>query len=158
MTVSTLVRSIVGQLIGRLHQVPPHVMHVMDQSQSQLHEAAKNAAVQEILVYLVSTIFRATYLVLDAADECKEDVLSSLVRILHGAGPRLCIWVTSRRVEIDLTLLRPAEFEVSGNVVDFKAYLDYRIINDPSLARWARGRLALHVHIRDTIAEAADGM
>jgi hypothetical protein len=97
------------------------------------------------------------FIVVDALDECREDVRQGLVTQLEALRPSVQLMVTSRpHIPSEFS---SAELEVRATDDDLRDYVDARIRDrDRLLAKHLEGREELRNDIRKRVVENADGM
>ncbi len=103
--------------------------------------------------------FSTVYLVLDALDECLEEVRSPLILQLKAFSPSVRLLVTTRFIDGILSEFRnDTTLEIRANSEDLKRYIGSRIEGNSRLARQLQGKAALAQEICDGIIAKADGM
>ncbi|KAL3461174.1 nucleoside phosphorylase domain-containing protein [Aspergillus heterothallicus] len=155
-SLQALLAAVLRQLVQQCPEPPSsvvdlHASHTAHQSQPLLEELCS-------VVVDVMHKFPQVYLVVDALDECPDDaardLLSNLRDVQQSTGMKL---VTTSRPTIDL-----GEFfgeyetlEIRALEHDVRAVLESRMIKLPRLVREDK---SLQKRIKDSIAEAVDGM
>ncbi|KAL8893733.1 MAG: hypothetical protein Q9192_004980, partial [Flavoplaca navasiana] len=99
------------------------------------------------------------YLVIDALDECLEEIRSPLILHLKTFSPSIRLLVTTRFIDGILSEFRnDTTLEIRANSEDLKRYIGSRIEGNSRLARLLQGKTALAHEIYDAIIAKADGM
>ena len=107
----------------------------------------------------VSKSFGTVYLVIDALDECLEEVRSPLILHLKALSPSIRLLLTTRPIDGILSEFRnETTLEISANSEDLRRYIGSRIEGNSRLARQLQGKTALAHEICDGIIAKADGM
>ncbi|KAL9032261.1 MAG: hypothetical protein Q9180_006603 [Flavoplaca navasiana] len=103
--------------------------------------------------------FGTVFLVIDALDECLEEIRSPLIHHLKAFSPSIRLLVTTRFSDGILTEFRnDTTLEIRANPEDLKRYIGSRIEGNSRLARQLQGKTALAQEICDGIIAEADGM
>jgi hypothetical protein len=152
-TATTLFGSIVRQLLERKPTVPKNITDLFESVQGRALTHGEYLLVGQGL----ARSFRAVHILVDAIDECSDSVRKQLLSSLVDLGPNVGLFVTSRP-DIGTVLSDAVVTTFEGNTNDFKAYLDYHMLREEFIRRYTANHPALHVLVRDTIAEKANGM
>ena len=116
---------------------------------------------QEIFGALENCItqLRTTYLVVDAMDECSEDVRNTLMKYFRTLPEQIRLLVTTRHVDEILLQFRDSpRVEIRANPDDLKKYIASRIEGNRRLESYMRDRASLLQDICDKVTTKADGM
>ncbi|KAL8669376.1 MAG: hypothetical protein Q9168_006037 [Polycauliona sp. 1 TL-2023] len=99
------------------------------------------------------------YIVVDAVDECSEEVRNTLVPALKALPDNVRILITTRPIH-EITHLFPSspKLEIRATDTDLTKYISSRIANNSRLARHVHGHLTLEHDICTLIKAKADGM
>ena len=105
------------------------------------------------------TQLRTTYLVVDAMDECSEDVRNTLMKFFRTLPGQIRLLVTTRHIdEILLQFRNSPRVEIRANPIDLKKYVASRIERNRRLESHVRDRASLLQDICDKVTTKADGM
>ena len=100
-----------------------------------------------------------TYLVVDAMDECSEDVRNTLMKYFRTLPEQIRLLVTTRHIdEILLNFRDSPRVEIRANPDDLKKYVASRIEDNRRLESYVRDRASLLQDICDKVTTNADGM
>jgi hypothetical protein len=155
-SMQALLAALLRQLVQQCSEAPSSVLELhaaYRATQSQLRPDEISSVIADVMGK-----FPEVYLVVDALDECPEDtardLLSSLSDLQRTTGMKL---LATSRPTIDLGEFFDAyeSMEIRAPEDDVKAVLDTLIIKLPRLVR---GDKVLQEKIKDSIAEAVDGM
>ncbi|KAL8856068.1 MAG: hypothetical protein Q9178_007324 [Gyalolechia marmorata] len=103
--------------------------------------------------------FGTVYLVIDALDECLEQVRSRLILHLKAFSPRIRLLVTTRFIDGILSEFRnDTRLEIRANQDDLRRYISSSTEGNSRLARQLQGKTALAHEICESIIATADGM
>lgn len=103
--------------------------------------------------------FVTVYLVVDALDECLEEVRRLLIPQLKAFSPRTRLLVTTRFLDGILSEFKSGvTFEIRASPEDLRRYIRSRVEGNNRLARQLQGQTALANEICDGIIAKADGM
>jgi hypothetical protein len=152
-TSTTLLASIARQLLERKPIVPKNILDLYKNLQGKKPSSGEYLLITQGLV----SSFRGTLIFVDAIDECSEEVREIFLSILDSLGPAVRLFITSRP-DSSLTLRGATLTKFKGDTNDFKAYLNHRMLRENFIKRFTGNHPALHIQVRDTIAERADGM
>ena len=105
------------------------------------------------------TQLRTAYLVVDAMDECTEEVRNTLMKYFRTLPEQIRLLVTTRHIdEILLNFRDSPRVEIRANPDDLKKYVASRIEDNRRLKSYVRDRASLLQDICDKVATKADGM
>ena len=159
-----MMRSLLSQLAMHFVRVPP----VLETLYSSCMEGGRNpnfAALMETF-HTMTTAFRATFIVLDALDECKEtpELLSDIEELSSWKDTNLRILVTSRREkEIQDSISRLTKDAnricIQSALVnaDIRAYVHGQLRTNRRFQRWQK-EPKVQSEIENTLMEKASGM
>lgn len=105
------------------------------------------------------TQLRTAYLVVDAVDECSEDVRNTLMKCFRSLPEQIRLLVTTRHIdEILLNFRDSPRVEIRANPDDLKKYVASRIESNRRLESHVRNHASLLQDICDRVTAKADGM
>ncbi|KAI4218157.1 MAG: hypothetical protein L6R36_009100 [Xanthoria steineri] len=105
------------------------------------------------------TQLRTAYLVVDAVDECSEDVRNTLMKCFRSLPEQIRLLVTTRHIdEILLNFRDSPRVEIRANPDDLKKYVASRIESNRRLESHVRNHASLLQDICDKVTAKADGM
>lgn len=105
------------------------------------------------------TQLRTTYLVIDALDECSENVRNALMVLFKPLPYRIRLLVTIRHIDEILREFRASPMvEIRASPSDLKKYIASRIESNRRLAGHVRDHASLIQDICDRVTTKADGM
>lgn len=158
---SALLQQIVGQNVGRNVSATAPLLELYDQFKDRRGERPTEDEVRRTLILTIARALKV-HIVIDALDECPEDVREELMRSVTN--------LTKSQQNISLLVTsRPLPNVVSGLEERFSSMLTVQVTADPSDVRaYVRSFLGtqralkrdpqLSVLIEDTIAEAVRGL
>lgn len=97
------------------------------------------------------------YMVVDALDECSEDVRNMLLTFFKALPSNVRLLVTTRHIG-EITRNFSAFHEIRANQSDLGRYISSRIASNSRLAQYVRDQPFLRQDICDGIISKADGM
>ncbi|KAI4235910.1 MAG: hypothetical protein LQ349_002852 [Xanthoria aureola] len=115
----------------------------------------------EILKVLESTVDRldTAYLVIDALDECSEQVRNVLLTRIDSLAGNTRVLVTTRHVDDIVNRYREIpKIEIRATEIDLTNYITSRIVSSTRLTRTVRDHPALEQEICERVISKADGM
>ncbi|KAI4257361.1 MAG: hypothetical protein L6R42_005724 [Xanthoria sp. 1 TBL-2021] len=102
---------------------------------------------------------RTTYLVIDALDECSEDVRDTFIEFFKTLQNQIRLLVTTRHIDEILREFRASPMvEIRASPSDLKKYIASRIESNRRLAGHVRHHASLTQDICDRVTTKADGM
>ena len=107
----------------------------------------------------VASTFSRIYIVVDALDECTEEIREELITTLNGLPPNVSILVTSRPIDIiGSDLQEPTRLDISADQDDIVKYVQDRVQSSSRLRKLVAADQELNILIIHTIAREAHGM
>ena len=159
-----MMRSLLSQLSMHFVSVPP----VLETLYTSCMEGGRKPNFEALMgtFHEMTTAFRATFIVLDALDECKErpEILADIEELSSWEDTNLRILATSRREkEIEDSLLRLTQDAnricIQSALVnaDIRAYVHDQLRTNRRLQRWQK-EPNVQLEIENTLMEKANGM
>jgi hypothetical protein len=103
--------------------------------------------------------FSEVFIVVDALDECSNDVRDNFLGEIQRLQSTVHILITSRLISsIETELSKGLQTEIKASDGDVKQYLETRIQNESRLACLLRGDAELQATIVESIVKNAKGM
>jgi hypothetical protein len=114
--------------------------------------------VTEALFSIIET-FEEVFLIVDALDECSEEVRWGLVERLKSLQPRLHLLITSRYLDaIEEELEGFGTYEIKANRADIELFIDAQIRKNRHLRKIIERSPSLRGDMKDAIVQTADEM
>jgi len=125
-TLDNILASIVKQLAQESDPIPPRLLDLYE------HHRERNTSpsLADIAVTLSSTLemYEEVFLIIDALDECNEELRWGLVDKLETLRPKLHLLITSRYLEsIDEELINFKKYEFKAHRADIELFIDHQI-------------------------------
>lgn len=99
------------------------------------------------------------FCIIDALDECNEDVRWELVEKLGNLGPKLRVLITSRYLDsIAEELEVYARFEIRANKADVELFIEHQIRRNRNLRKIVEKSPSLRDDIKRGVFETAENM
>jgi hypothetical protein len=156
-TLENVLASILKQLVQEHDSVPAPLLELYE-----LHrERSTPPHLDEVTEALSSTVetFGEVFLVVDALDECSEEVRWGLVERLKSLQPRLRLLITSRYLDaIEEDLEGFGRYEIKANKADIELFIDAQIRKNRHLRKIVERSPALRKDMKDAIVHTADEM
>ena len=158
-TALNLIASVLRQLVRHHAEIPERV-----QQMYRSHLATSTRPIlEELLVELklISQAFTDVYVVIDALDECSEDMENkgNFLEAIQGLEGHVRMIVTSRTtVNIVHSLGTATRLEVDARDSDIVKYVENRIASERRLQRNVAGHPELQAAIVSTILRSTKGM
>ncbi|RMJ22456.1 Ankyrin repeat protein, partial [Aspergillus sp. HF37] len=155
-TVKTLIACLLRQLVQNMRRIPEAVRDLF--AQHRQHKILPQLQDMVRCLNLVTSELSHVYIVIDALDECEEEIrnhLLSQIFDLQSNSP-LSFFATSRFVpDISSQFEQCLYLEIQAHADDVKSYISGQIVN---LRPFVRRDASLQELIIQSIAEAIDGM
>ncbi|KAH0171297.1 hypothetical protein KCU67_g2249, partial [Aureobasidium melanogenum] len=155
--IDRLLAGLLKQLLQRNPVVPRCVEDLYNDSKEHKHNGPP---AQELVNPIVTAIglFKKTFIILDALDECQSFPNSMLLKALFEIHQQTAanIFVTSRRVShIERAFVNCVSIDIRARPEDLTAYIKTRL---EELQEFVQDRPDLQNSVRDTIISAAGGV
>ena len=159
-----MMRSLLSQLSMHCRSIPP----VLDSLYSSYLIGGRKPSFEALMgtFHEMTAAFRATFIILDALDECKErpELLADIEELSSWENTNLRILITSRREkEIEDSILRLTKDAnricIQSALVnaDIRAYIHGQLRTNRRLQRWQK-EPNVQLEIENTLMEKANGM
>ena len=154
-TVVGFIGNLLSQLIQQQDQVPDDVMTLYEQ-QKLTRTKPQLSELSNLLRGEVQRLDKV-FFVVDALDECLEDIRYSFLKELFESGARLM--VTSRLLSVvEHDFKFSFRLEIYASDKDVRRYVEARMISERRMARHVRGDSSLASKIVETLVESSKGM
>ena len=157
-----LLRSLIWQFSTRSHEVPPALYELYEQCNSGIQQPTLEALRSTFPLVLAG--FQNVYLILDALDECADQIkLLNWIKEMAGWNVgKLHFLATSRQerdIEVRLQALSPISVCLEGDAVhlDIETYLDRMLQDDDEAMAWNRDEY-IREHVKTSLLKGAHGM
>ena len=156
-SVLLFIASLLKQILQNIRPLPSSVKDLYHS-----HGNGKNsitlAEARELLKNIVAVQERC-FVVVDALDECSDEIREQLVNELVSLKPSISLLVTSRPVLSIETMFREATIiPIVPNENDLKIYIDRRLEIETKLHKIVQTDLLLQQEIKDTLIAKNQGM
>ena len=103
--------------------------------------------------------YTVVYCIVDALDECSEEIRWELLESLDSLQPKLRILVTSRYLDsIAEELEKYARFEIKANKDDIELFIDRHIKKNRNLRKLVDKSCSLRDDIKSSVVRTAENM
>lgn len=107
----------------------------------------------------ISNLYKRIYVVLDALDECTDDVRWELIEILREIEPRVHLLVTSRDLNsIEEELQDFERQEIKANKADLELFIDHHIQKNKNLRKIVQKSPTISEDIKVAVVTTAEDM
>jgi hypothetical protein len=114
--------------------------------------------ISEILLSLMG-MYTDVFFVVDALDECGEEIRWGLVEKLRGFQPKVHLMITSRFLDsIEEELEGFERLEIKANKADIELFIDQQIMKNKNLRRIAEKSPAMRDDIKEGVVRTAEDM
>lgn len=159
-----MIRSLLSQLSMHCISVPP----VLDTLYSSCMNGGREPTFEALLetLHQVTIIFKTTFMILDALDECEErpELMADIKQLVGWKDTNLRILATSRREkDIEHSILPLTKDEnricIQSALVnaEIRAYVHDQLRTNTKLQRWQK-EPKVRTEIEDTLVKKANGM
>lgn len=156
-TLDNLLGSFLRQLVEDLDALPPAVSELYDHHRDR----DTSPSVDELSDSLLLTIdlFAEVFLVIDALDECSDELRWDLIERLETLQPHVHLLITSRYLDsINEELELFIRFEIKAHRADIELFIDHQIKKNRNLRKIIERSHALRCDIKDAVVKTAEHM
>jgi hypothetical protein len=156
-TLDNLLASLLKQLAQEHDSIPDALLNIYE------HHRERNTppSVDEVFEALSSVIeaYKEVFFIVDALDECPEEVRWGLVEKLQSFQPKVRLMITSRYLDsIAEELADFARFEIKANKADIELFIDYQIRKNRNLRRIVEKSPTLRRDMKIAVVKTAENM
>lgn len=156
-TLGNLLGSLLKQLVQEQKSVPKLLQELYSRHRDQ-HTSPLIAEVQEALLSLIET-YGKVFFVVDALDECSEEIRWGLVEKLRELPNKVQIMITSRVLDnIEEELEDFERLDIKANRADIDLFIDNQISKNVHLRRVVGKSPALRDDIKQAVGKIAEDM
>lgn len=156
-TLENLLGSLLRQLIESTDGIPPAVLELYDHHRHRNTSSSVDELCETLLLVIDS--FTEVFLIIDALDECSEDLRWELLERLETIEPHVHLLITSRFLDsIDEELKLFSRMEIKAHRADIELFIDHQIKKNRNLRKIVERSQALRRDIKDTIVKTAEHM
>lgn len=153
--------SILGSLLAQLAQEHTPLPTMVRDMQERHRAYSTSPTLSDILMALseISKTYRSIYVILDALDECSDEVRWALLEKIQELEPTVHLLVTSRSLESIEEELRDFEqLQIKANKADLELFIDQHIKKNKNLQRVVQKSPAMSDDIKDAVVTTAEDM
>lgn len=152
-----LLASLLKQLAQEHDSIPDALLKIYE------HHRERNTppSVDEVFEALSSVIeaYKEVFFIVDALDECPEEVRWGLVEKLQSFQPKVRLMITSRYLDsIAEELADFGQFEIKANKADIELFIDYQIRKNRNLRRTVEKSPTLRRDMKIAVVKTAENM
>ena len=154
-TVDNVLSSLLKQLIEDSENISPHLLSLYDH-----HRDRKTSpTTDEISLALSTTIgsHKEVFCIIDALDECNEDLRLELVKKLENLEPKLRVLITSRDM-IAEELEHYQRLEIKAKKADIELFIEHQICTNKNLRKIIDKSPSLSYDIKRGVVDRAENM
>jgi len=155
-TLENIIGSILSQLIQELEAIPTALSKLFEQHLKQ----NTSPSLQELIDVLTDVLksFKRTYVIVDALDECTEEMRWDLMEILRSEELGVQLLLTSRflnNIEEELKVAK--RLEIKANKTDLELYIDRHVLRNRNLRKIVENSPSIREDVKSAVvATAAD--
>lgn len=156
-TLENLLGSLLRQLIENTDSIPPAVLELYDHHRYRNTSPSVDDLCGSLLLVIDS--FAEVFLIIDALDECSEELRWELLERLETIEPHVHLLITSRYLDsIDEELKLFSRIEIKAHRADIELFIDHQIKKNRNLRKIVERSCALRCDIKDTVVKTAEDM
>ena len=154
-TFDNVLSSLLRQLIEDSKNISPDLLSLYER-----HRDRKTSpTIDEISQALYTTIgsHKEVFCVIDALDECNDDLRSDLVKKMEQLGPKLHVLITSRDM-IAEELDQYQRLEIKAKKADIELFIEHQIRTNKNLRKVINKSPSLSYDIKRGVVDRAENM
>lgn len=156
-TFDNILSSLLKQLLQDSEGIPPDILSLYER-----HRDRKTSPKIDEISQALSTMIQSheeVFCMIDALDECDEDLRWELVDKLETLGPKLRVQVTSRYVDSIAEELEVYQrFEIKANKADIELFIEHQIRRNRNLRKIVEKSPSLRDDIKKGVFNTAENM
>ena len=156
-TFDNILSSLLKQLLQDSEDIPPDILSLYER-----HRDRKTSPKIDEISQALSTMIQSheeVFCIIDALDECNEDLRWELVEKLETLGPKLRVLVTSRYLDsIAEELEEYHRFEIKANKADIELFIEHQIRRNRNLRKIVEKSPSLRDDIKKGVFNTAENM
>lgn len=145
------------QLLQDSEDIPPDLLSFYERHRDR-NTSPKIDEISRALSTMIKS-HEEVFCIIDALDECNEDLRWELVDKLETLGPKLRVLITSRYLDSIAEELEVYQrFEVRANKADIELFIDHQIRRNRNLRKIVEKSPSLRDDIKTGVFNTADNM
>lgn len=156
-TFDNILSSLLKQLLQDSEDIPPDILSLYER-----HRDRKTSPKIDEISQALSTMIQSheeVFCIIDALDECNEDLRWELVDKLETLGPKLRVLVTSRYLDSIAEELEVYQrFEIKANKADIELFIEHQIRRNRNLRKIVEKSPSLRDDIKKGVFNTAENM
>lgn len=156
-TFDNILSSLLKQLLQDSEDIPPDILSLYER-----HRDRKTSPKIDEISQALSTMIQSheeVFCIIDALDECNEDLRWELVDKLETLGPKLRVLVTSRYLDSIAEKLGVYQrFEIKANKADIELFIEHQIRRNRNLRKTVEKSPSLRDDIKKGVFNTAENM
>lgn len=156
-TLENLLGSLLRQLIESADGIPSAVLQLYDHHRHRNTAPSLDDLCGSLLLVIDS--FTEVFVIIDALDECSEELRWELLERLETIQPHVHLLITSRFLDsINEELKSFSRIEIKAHRADIELFIDQQIKKNRNLRRITERSPALRCDIKNTVVKTAEHM
>ncbi|SLM37659.1 Ankyrin repeat-containing domain [Lasallia pustulata] len=156
-TLENLLASLLKQLAQEQDTIPSLLQDLFEQ-----HRAHNMGPSLEDITSVLSSLiemYAEVFFVVDAFDECSDEVRWELLEKLQQCQPRIRLMITSRFLDsIGQEMEDFEQLEIKANKADLELFIDYRLRKNKNLRRIVEKSPRMRTDIKDAVVRTSENM
>ena len=156
-TLENILGSLLAQLAQDLDPLPPFLRDLYEKHRA--YRTSPTLSDLSIALSDVSNLYKRIYVIVDALDECTDDVRWELMEKLREIEPRVHLLVTSRDLDsIEEELQDFERLEIKANKADLELFIDHHIQKNKNLRKIVQKSPTIKEDIKVAVVTIAEDM
>lgn len=156
-TFDNVLSSLLQQLLQDSEVIPPDLLNLYER-----HRDRNTSPTTDELTQALSTMIEShkeVFCVIDALDECHENLRWELIERLESFGPKLRVLITSRYMDsIAEDLGTYEQYEIKANKADIELFIEHQLRRNRNLRKIVQRSPSLRDDIKQGVFKTAENM
>ncbi|KAL8967442.1 MAG: hypothetical protein Q9197_005429 [Variospora fuerteventurae] len=156
-TIDNILSSLLKQLLQDSDEIPSDLISLFER-----HRDRNTSPTIDEISQALSTVIdtqKEVFCIIDALDECNDDLRWALIEKLETLGPKLRVLITSRYLDSIAEELEDYQrFEIRANKADIELFIDYQVRRNRNLRKIVEKSPSLRDDIKQGVFKTAERM
>ncbi|KAL9020272.1 MAG: hypothetical protein Q9185_002452 [Variospora sp. 1 TL-2023] len=156
-TIDNILSSLLKQLLQDSDEIPSDLISIFER-----HRDRNTSPTIDEISQALSTVIdtqKEVFCIIDALDECNDDLRWALIENLETLGPKLRVLITSRYLDSIAEELEDYQrFEIRANKADIELFIDYQVRRNRNLRKIVEKSPSLRDDIKQGVFKTAERM
>ncbi len=156
-TFDNIFSSLLKQLLQDSEDIPPNLLSLYERHRDRNTSPTVDEISQALSAMIES--HEEVFCIIDALDECNEDLRWELVEKLEDLGSKLRVLITSRYLDSIAEELQDYQrFEIRANKADIELFIEHQIRRNRNLRKIVEKSPSLRIDIKQGVFNTAENM